>query len=91
MCVIYFRSTIDVQKAKKELEENGWTVVENVIPLDECNTQINKIHDWLKVLDGAMPECYHQSLIHEYAIGHHEAAWFARIKVKLYAKKKKYK
>ncbi|XP_033724850.1 uncharacterized protein LOC117314842 isoform X2 [Pecten maximus] len=70
------------ERNRTELEEKGYTVVENVLTETECGEYIRAFRDWLTEFpEGEFPYSAH-SLIQRYNIGHHEAAWSTRLKAK---------
>ncbi|XP_060080521.1 uncharacterized protein LOC132559906 [Ylistrum balloti] len=70
------------EQHRKELEERGYTVVENVMTDKECGDNIQAFRDWLSEFpEDEWPYTAH-SLIQKYNIGHHEAAWRTRLKAK---------
>ncbi|XP_069113900.1 uncharacterized protein [Argopecten irradians] len=70
------------ERNRTELEKKGYTVVENVLTDSECAEYIRAFRDWLTLFpEGEWPSSGH-SLIQRYNIGHHEAAWRARLKAK---------
>ncbi|OWF46725.1 uncharacterized protein LOC110455311 [Mizuhopecten yessoensis] len=70
------------EKHRTELEEKGYTVVENVLTESECGEHIQAFRDWLPQFpENEWPFSVH-SLIQRYNIGHHDAAWRTRLKAK---------
>lgn len=67
----------------KELDENGYCVVPNVIPPDKCEEYLAAFQTW----HGKFKECgdhlnIRRSVIQSYRIGHFDAAWKARVQCK---------
>jgi hypothetical protein len=65
-----------------DLESKGYTVVPNVLSVEECDTCILEYKDWLSQF--APDEwCYSsESLIQRYNVGHFKPTWTVRLKCK---------
>lgn len=65
----------------KELNDKGYTVVDNVISKDACDEAIGQYKDWLSNFGEGFPRSF-QSLIKGYNIGHLPVTWTVRLKAK---------
>jgi len=69
-------------KNRQELQERGFTVVNDVMTSSECDTCVAEYKNWLSNFkDGSWPITSH-SLIQLYGIGHFNASWQARLKAR---------
>ncbi|KAL4237523.1 hypothetical protein ACF0H5_002237 [Mactra antiquata] len=64
-----------------ELEEKGYTVVNDVLTTEECNQAIEDFKRWLQYFDGKFPNTYN-SIIKNHNSGHFEVTWRLRLKAK---------
>ncbi|KAK7501783.1 hypothetical protein BaRGS_00006869, partial [Batillaria attramentaria] len=69
------------EENRRELEDNGYTVVENVLTDTECRQIIGQFKDWLSTnfAEGEFPHTAH-SLVQRYRVGHLDPAWRVRLK-----------
>ena len=66
----------------EELKTKGYTIVSDVMTVEECDECIGQYHDWLSQFkDGEWPYTSH-SLIQRYNSGHMRPTWYARLKAK---------
>jgi len=71
------------EKALKELEEQGYTVIPNVLTNEECDGHIGQYKTWLQQFkDRGIPWHNGNSLIQAYRVGHFQASWETRLEVK---------
>ena len=76
----WFQMLTDVNR--RELEELGYTVVENVLSDKECDDYVGEYKTWISQFkDGNWPYTK-SSLIFDYNIGNMEATWKIRLKTK---------
>lgn len=67
----------------KELEENGYVVIPNVLCTEECDLYSKEYRNWAKQLDNdGLPFTSFESLIQGHSIGHFNASWQVRLKAK---------
>jgi ectoine hydroxylase-related dioxygenase (phytanoyl-CoA dioxygenase family) len=71
---------------KKELEEKGYCVIENVLNEEEVQTALQSFHDWYKTNDQA-PKLHNKisphGIIKHLEIGHQHHAWYVRTRPKV--------
>ena len=66
----------------KELEENGYSVVSDVIPPEECDAAIREYRKWLSQFRGtSWPRTFH-GIINWFNTGHMTPTWEMRLKTK---------
>lgn len=70
-----------MDRALRELDEDGVTVIPDVMTPDECNEQIKLIHQWLNKFHPRWPDNF-SSIIKKYNIGFCETLWAGRFKAK---------
>ncbi|VDI58066.1 Hypothetical predicted protein [Mytilus galloprovincialis] len=67
----------------KELEENGYVVIPNVLCTEECDLYSKEYRNWAKQIDNdGLPFTSFESLIQGHSIGHFNASWQVRLKAK---------
>ncbi|KAH3695378.1 uncharacterized protein LOC127862545 [Dreissena polymorpha] len=65
----------------KELEDKGYTVVENVISKADCDHAVNENKQWLTHFGNNFPKCFN-SIIKDHNVGHMETTWRLRLNTK---------
>ncbi|XP_071110424.1 uncharacterized protein [Haliotis cracherodii] len=70
------------QLSRNELESNGYCVINDVIDQAECDQLISQYKSWLEKFEAPDWPNHRRSIIYQYRIGHFEATWSARLKVK---------
>ena len=66
-----------------DLQENGYAVIDDVIPQSECDLYRQEFRAFHQAFDEAdLPMLNFESIIHSYRIGHFETTWNVRLKVK---------
>lgn len=67
----------------QSLEENGYAVIPNVLDISDCDLYIKEYKDWAQqVEDTGISFRSFESLIQGHRIGHFNASWCVRLKVK---------
>ena len=67
----------------QSLEENGYAVIPNVLDISDCDLYIKEYKDWAqRVEDTGITISSFESLIQGHRIGHFNASWCVRLKVK---------
>nr|XP_022343643.1 uncharacterized protein LOC111136813 [Crassostrea virginica] len=73
----------DGDKLQKELEENGYAVIPDLMTASECDTLTSEFKDWVdKFHDGHIPLQKRTSVIQSYRVGHFQPSWEVRLKAK---------
>ena len=65
----------------RELETQGYSIVNNVVPADECDTYILQYKQWMQKFGDDRPY-RDESLIHHFRVAHSEPTWYVRLKSK---------
>lgn len=67
----------------RELEENGYAVIPNVLSTNDCDTYIQEYKDFINQFEDKGTGFFNcESVIQTYRIGHFNATWQVRLKVK---------
>lgn len=67
----------------RELEENGYAVIPNVLSTNDCDTYIQEYKDFINQFEDKGTGIFScESVIQTYRIGHFNATWQVRLKVK---------
>ncbi|XP_060073795.1 uncharacterized protein LOC132553556 [Ylistrum balloti] len=76
-------SNKSAESTLKDLKENGYTVVPNVLTHEECDKYIAQYKTWLQKFEDTGRECFHRnSVIQSYRTGHFSTTWEVRLKTK---------
>lgn len=67
--------------ALQELRDNGFTIINNVIPVSECDKYTTLYKVWLNRF-GDNPPFQRHSIVQQYHVGHFEQTWKARLQTK---------
>ncbi|XP_041378397.1 uncharacterized protein LOC121390605 [Gigantopelta aegis] len=65
-----------------ELDENGYCVIPDVVPADECDQYAAEYKNWLSQFDYDDRPSQMHSIIKSYRIGHFDTTWRARLKTR---------
>lgn len=79
----HYRIQINRDEVMRNLEEFGYAVIPNVLTEEVCDQYIKEYKDWLtQIEESDLPLMSSSSLIQGYRIGHLNASWSVRLKVK---------